>query len=75
MRKLQLNRKSMDLPHSSFDVDGDGFVSNLDYFVAKRFDADQDGKLNEKELTAAKEAVKSGYLDQFKFGLDASGPI
>ena len=75
LRKLQLQRKSADLPHQSYDVDGDGHVSNLDYFIAKKFDVDKDGKLNEKELSAAIEACKSGYLEQFMFGLDKNGPV
>lgn len=33
----------------SFDIDGDGIVSNMDLFIALRFDKDNDGKLNEKE--------------------------
>ena len=75
LQKLNQQRKSADLPHHSYDVDGDGFVSNLDYFLAKRFDVDKDGKLNEKELSAAKKAKESGYLDQFVFGLERYGPI
>ena len=74
LRKLNEQRKSADLPHHSYDVDGDGFVSNLDYFLAKRFDVDKDGKLNEKELSAARQAKESGYLDQFMFGLERTGP-
>ena len=63
------------MPHPSFDIDGDGFISNLDMFLGKRFDADKDGKLNEQELSAAKKAKESGYLDQFMFGLERTGPI
>lgn len=44
-------------------------------FLGKRFDADKDGKLNEQELSAAKKAKESGYLDQFMFGLERTGPI
>lgn len=46
-----------------------------DLFLAKRFDLDKDGKLNEKELTAAKNAINSGYKDNFMFGLERSGPV
>lgn len=67
-----MQRKSAALPHSSFDIDGDGHVSNKDLFLAKRFDLDKDGKLNEAELAAAKEAINSSYLDQFMFGLERS---
>lgn len=36
-------------PHPSFDVDGDGVVSNLDYFLAKQFDRDNNGILDDQE--------------------------
>ena len=52
--KLLMQRKIADLPHASFDIDGDGHVSMTDLFLAKRFDADKDGKLNTEELAAAK---------------------
>ena len=34
-------------PHISYDLDGDGAVSVKDFFFAKQFDKDGDGKLNE----------------------------
>ena len=74
-RKLHLRRRTADLPDPSFDIDGDGHVSATDLFLAKRFDKDQDGKLNEKELKTAKEAIKDGYKDQFMFGLDRAGAV
>ena len=63
------------MPHHSFDLDGDGFVSATDLFLAKRFDADKDGKLNKEELSAAKKAIDEGYKDQFLFGLERAGKI
>jgi len=39
------------IPHHSYDLDGDGGVSQKDYFLAKHFDKDGDGKLNDKELS------------------------
>ena len=42
-------------------MDGDGYVSNTDLFLAKRFDLDKDGKLNAEELEAAKDAMSKGY--------------
>jgi len=46
-------RKVSNRPDPSFDIDGDGHVSFKDYFIAKHFDLDKDGKLNEKESEAA----------------------
>jgi len=36
-------------PDISYDIDGDGSVSQKDYFLAKHFDVDKDGKLNTQE--------------------------
>ena len=33
-------------PDISYDIDRDGSVSQKDYFFAKHFDTDKDGKLN-----------------------------
>ena len=51
------------MPHETFDLDGDGCVSNYDLFLAKRFDLDKDGKLNFEELEAAKDAISKGYAN------------
>ena len=37
--------------------DNDGYVGGKDYVVAKQFDKDGDGKLNEEERKAAFEAI------------------
>ena len=46
-----------------------------DFFLAKKFDVDQDGKLNAEELAKAKEALSKGYKDQFMFGLERCGAV
>ena len=55
----------------SFDLDGDGQVSHLDYFFARQFDRDRDGKLNAEEKAAALEALRQGYADNF---VEVKGP-
>lgn len=37
------------MPNLSYDVDGDGMVSQIDYYLAKKYDADKDGILQENE--------------------------
>lgn len=50
-RQDLLNRRQREsVPHQTFDLDGDGQVSQRDYFLAKQFDKDKDGKLNSDEL-------------------------
>ena len=62
-KKLFSQRTKSAIPDKSYDLDGDGFVSMTDHFLAKRFDKDQDGKLNAEEFSAAKKALAEGYSD------------
>ena len=57
-RKLEQNRNRAKQPHPSYDLDGDGGVSARDYFLAKQFDKNNDGILDETETRAAKKAIK-----------------
>ena len=41
-------RKKEKIPDISYDLDQDGYVGGRDYVIAKRFDVDGDGKLNEQ---------------------------
>ena len=38
--KLLEKRKTQNIPHISYDLDGDGFVGGKDYVIAKQFDKD-----------------------------------
>ena len=55
--KIQEQRRAERIPHISYDLDRDGYVGGKDYVVAKQFDKDGDGKLNEEERKAAYEAI------------------
>jgi len=55
------------MPHSSYDLNNDGVVSPKEYAIAKFFDKDRDGKLNQKERTNALNAIKSGIAKQYLF--------
>ena len=57
--ELQAARHAQKKPDISFDLDGDNFVGNRDYVIAKLFDKDGDGKLNKEERAAADEAVRN----------------
>jgi len=57
--KIQEHRRAERIPHISYDLDKDGYVGGKDYVVAKQFDKDGDGKLNEEERKAAFEAIKN----------------
>ena len=55
--KITQQRRAERIPHISYDLDNDGYVGGKDYVVAKQFDKDGDGKLNEEERRAAFEAI------------------
>lgn len=48
-------------------------MGGKDYFLAKHFDKDRDGKLNEKESQNAYEEIRNGYEDKFFWNLDKEG--
>ncbi|OMJ76168.1 hypothetical protein SteCoe_24502 [Stentor coeruleus] len=73
-QELLSQRKKELLPHPSFDIDKDGFVSQKDYFISKQFDKDKDGMLNDIEKTEAENALKTGFLDKYMFGLESRVP-
>ena len=49
------------MPDMTCDLDGDGIVGGRDMVIAKYFDEDKDGKLNEKERAEAIKALKNGF--------------
>ena len=51
----------------SFDIDGDGTVSQMDFFIATLFDKDKDGKLNPEERKACLDALHDGFEKKFLF--------
>ncbi|CAG9331101.1 unnamed protein product [Blepharisma stoltei] len=69
---LKEKRRKERIPDISFDVDGDGSVSPLDYFIAKRYDKNQDGKLDAKEKILAQEFMNKD-LKNFLIGGETHG--
>lgn len=63
LKQLADWKRRLEVPHASFDIDGDGFVSQMDFFISNRFDADKDGVLNDEERRNALAAMRSGALD------------
>ena len=59
-RQLLAHRAESMLPDISFDVDGDGVVSGQDFFLASKFDVNNDGHLDDEErLELRKRMVKT----------------
>ena len=57
--ELFATRKAENKPHISFDLDGDGYVGNRDFVIAKIFDKDGDGRLNTQERANADSAMRN----------------
>ncbi len=72
---LEENRRRARLPDLSYDLDGDGTVGGRDYFLAKRFDLDHDGRLNTQEKRNALSALREGYEDRFSWGVEKAGVL
>ncbi len=47
-------------PDISYDIDGDGHVSSTDFFLAKKFDSNNDGILDNDERQKCLTALKNG---------------
>lgn len=56
--------KSTCAPHPSFDIDGDGWVSQEDYRLAKRFDFDGNGVLDPEERNIAKKVIADEFFKE-----------
>jgi len=67
------NVKKEKIPDISYDLDGDGYVGGRDYVLAKRYDVDGDGKLNEIERKNALEGIKNGVEREYVWNLESQG--
>ena len=61
------------IPDISYDLDKDGYVGGRDFVIAKRFDVDNDGKLNEQEKKAAYEGIANNIEDNYIWNIDNQG--
>ena len=68
-------RKKEKIPDISYDLDQDGYVGGRDYVIAKRFDVDNDGKLNEQEKKAAYEGIKNNIEANYIWNIDKLGGV
>jgi len=63
--ELRQARKAARIPDASYDFDGDGAVGQLDHFIGRCFDSDNDGKLTKTERRKAEKALEDGFMDRF----------
>lgn len=62
------------LPHHSFDVDGDGCISQEDYRLSKKFDENKDGMLQHDEQIELRKAMVASTVNRFR-ELQAAGQV
>ena len=65
-------RKRERLPDASYDLDGDGVVGGRDMVLAKLYDKDKDGKLNEMERREALDGIARGVEGNFIWNVTSS---
>lgn len=63
-------RKDERIPDKTFDLNGDGTVSPHEYAIAKMFDFDFDGKLNEQERAFWLQRLKEGFESNLYWDAD-----
>jgi len=73
--ELMSKRNKEKIPDISYDLDQDGYVGGRDYVIAKRFDVDNDGKLNEQEKKAAYEGIKNNIEANYIWNIDKLGGV
>ena len=71
--ELMKRIKSTSQPHPSFDIDGDGWVSQEDYRLAKRFDFDGNGVLDPQEREIAKRVIADEFFKEHSHHLHLFG--
>lgn len=72
--ELIKKRKQEFIPDITYDIDGDGFVDHKDMAIAKMFDKNKDGVLDDDEKAEMKKAISSGIMEKYIWGLDNIGP-
>ena len=75
LSELKNLRRKEKIPDISYDLDKDGYVGNVDLVISKRFDVDNDGKLNQKEKAAAYEGISKGVENEYIWNVDNQGGL
>jgi len=73
--ELKEKLKRDNKPDISYDLNNDGVVDEREYFIAKRFDGNTDGKLEPKEREEAIKALENNYESEFTWGIEKCGAL
>ena len=63
---MRAARRQAMLPHPTFDVDGDGVVSQNDFLLATRFDVNRDGVLQADETSELRKEMVTDLVKQYR---------
>jgi len=66
LTELRESKRMINAPHQSYDIDGDGFISQSDYQLAKRFDADGNGVIDKDEMDAGKRLIAKELWERYR---------
>jgi hypothetical protein len=72
--ELQKKIRVSGAPHPSYDLDADGYVSQEDYRLAKRFDFDGNGVLDPGERQIGKRVLADEFFKTHAHELEVFGP-
>ena len=65
--------KATNIPHHSFDIDGDGYVSQEDLLLGKRFDLDGNGVLDPDEQEVGRRIIAEEFFKAHRHDLHLFG--
>jgi hypothetical protein len=65
--------KATNIPHHSFDIDGDGYVSQEDLLLGKRFDLDGNGVLDPDEQEVGRRIIAEEFFKAHRHDLNLFG--
>ena len=71
--ELQRKIKATNIPHHSFDIDGDGYVSQEDLLLGKRFDLDGNGVLDPDEQEVGRRIIAEEFFKAHRHDLQLYG--
>jgi hypothetical protein len=63
--RLNEYRRLSNLPHHTFDVDGDGVISQEDFLLANKFDDNGDGVLQDDERHELRKKMVENTIDEY----------
>ena len=65
--------KASNIPHHSFDIDGDGYVSQEDLLLGKRFDLDGNGLLDPEEQEVGRRIIAEEFFKAHRHDIHMYG--